>query len=74
MKSTPVIHPFLFTLYPLLVTISLNFWQVSSLDIARFTLSVLLFCGLLLLSPPSPKRLATGRFTVLNRYHFSNLY
>ena len=49
MKSVRVIHPFLFTLYPLLITISLNFWQVSSWDKLRLTFFVFLFCCLLFL-------------------------
>lgn len=49
MKSVRVIHPFLFTLYPLLITISFNFWQVSSWDILRLMFFVFLICCLLFL-------------------------
>ena len=49
MKSVRVIHPFLFPLYPVLVLISINFWQVSFWEGVRLAIIVIIFTLLLLL-------------------------
>jgi len=49
MKSARVIHPFLFAIYPMLVIVSLNLWQITLWEVVRLFFCIFLFCCVLFL-------------------------